>query len=689
MNTYKNWSLQSDDQNILWLTFSQENSQINSLNEATLSELDHIINALTQNTQAKAVIIRSGKKSGFIAGADIAQFKMVTSKEQAVQFIKRGQEVFNRLERLTIPTIALIDGFCLGGGLELAMACRYRIAHDSVKTRLGLPEVKLGIHPGWGGTVRLPPLVGIMSAIDLICTGRNLSAKAAKKIGLINEAVPERLLEKVALYYALHSPATSPLKGFKWILQQATQFEAMRSFLGQFFKYQLQKNKVNINHYPAPYKVIENWVLCGDKRPEALDLEAQSIGQLLISDTSRNLVRVFFLQDLLKGLAKGVNFKPQHVHVVGAGVMGGDIAAWCIACGYTVTLQDQAPPFIGSAVKRTFELVSKRLKEGNVVQAAMDKLFPDPHGLGIAKADIIIEAITEKLQAKQDLFVMLEKYAKPNAILATNTSTIPLEEIGAVLKNPQRLVGVHFFNPVAKMPLVEVVHGHQTDAQIIDQAIAFVRCIDKYPLPVRSSPGFLVNRILLPYLLEAVTLFEEGVPASVIDQAAIAFGMPMGPIELADVVGLDICFAALEQMTSHLGGHIPHILREHVMRAELGRKTGKGFYVYKNGKMIKSNMPEKQNIPSDVTHRLILRILNEAVACLREGIVDSADKVDAGCIFGFGFPPFRGGPITYARFYGEERLLKLFKEFEARYGQRFAPDAGWHSSTLPLGQVSR
>jgi len=381
-------------------------------------------------------------------------------------------------------------------------------------------------------------------------------------------------------------------------------------------------------------------------------------------------------------LGKGLSYKPQHVHVIGAGVMGGDIAAWCALRGFKVTLQDQAPKLIGNALKRANELATKQLKENYLVQEVMDRLFPDPNGLGIKTADVIIEAITEKLQAKQDLFQAIEKQAKPDAILATNTSTIPLEEICTVLKDPTRLVGIHFFNPVPKMPLVEIVKGEKTNKTVIEQAIVFVCKISKLPLPVKSSPGFLVNRILLPYMLEAVALLEEGVSGPVIDKAATEFGMPMGPIELADTVGLDICLAALEKLSATTGAKVPEKLKEYVSRGELGRKTGKGFYQYNKGKVIKPKPATKETIPSDVTDRLILRLLNESVACLREGIVDSADHLDAGCIFGFGFPPFRGGPITYARTQGGANLLKQLEELESRYGNRFAADRGWQTGEV-------
>lgn len=677
---YQHWSLNLDADNILWLMFDRKDSSTNSLNEATVRELDEILNSLS-NSQAKALVIRSAKKSGFIVGADISQFKTLKTAEEATQLIRQGQAVFDKLAALPMTTIAMIEGFCLGGGLELALACRYRLAEDSTKTKLGLPEVKLGIHPGWGGTVRLPELVGPLKAMDIILTGRNLSAKTAKKLGVVDEALPKRVLEKAVREYAKRKERTKSTFSINPLLETLP----ARLALGKVFKGQLNQ-KISEKHYPAPYRVVDNWVKYGTQHSAAFNQEAISIGQLLVSDTARNLVRVFFLQDELKNLAKVTDFKPKHVHVIGAGVMGGDIAAWCALRGMSVTLQDQAPKLIGNAIKRANELGTKILKEKYLVEAMLDRLQPDLQGKGIAKADVIIEAITEKLAAKQGLFSMLEKNARKEAILATNTSTIPLEEIGSVLQEPHRLVGIHFFNPVSKMPLVEVVHAANTHQEVVNKAMAFVKAIDKLPLPVKSAPGFLVNRILLPYMLEAVTLLEEGISGPAIDQAAVDFGMPMGPIELADTVGLDICLAALQELAPVIGAKVPVKLQEFVTRGDLGRKTGKGFYTYKNGKAIKAKVANKA--PEDVTNRLVLRLLNEAVACLREGVVANADLLDAGCIFGFGFPPFRGGPMHYIQSQSQTNVIDLLQTFKARYGERFSPDQGWLTADFQKGAQS-
>ncbi len=406
--------------------------------------------------------------------------------------------------------------------------------------------------------------------------------------------------------------------------------------------------------------------------------EAHSVAELVTGSTAQNLIRVFFLQEKMKGLGKDSDFRAAHVHVVGAGVMGGDIAAWCALRGLQVTLQDQAPERLAPALKRAHALFSKRLREPRLVRAAMDRLMPDIQGLGVAKADVIVEAIFENAEAKRELYRGLEPRMKPEAVLATNTSSIPLEELEQALARPARLVGLHFFNPVAKMQLVEIVHGRDTDSAVVAQATRFARQIDRLPLPVKSSPGFLVNRILMPYLLEAVLLESEGVPAEVIDHAAVAFGMPMGPIELADTVGLDICLSVAEILSRSLDTTVPPRLRSLVEAGRLGRKSGEGFYTYKKGKPQKARLKHDE-MPADLSDRLVLSMLNEAVACLREGVVENEDLLDGGIIFGTGFAPFRGGPIHYLRSEGAARLRARLEALAHAHGERFAPDEGWDS----------
>ncbi len=676
-DNYNNWQVEHDEDNIVWCGLDREDSNVNSLNHPVLEELQTILNVVSQDKNGKGLVIYSLKKTGFIVGADIEQFTKINSEQEAFDLIRQGQMLFDQLADLAIPTVAMIEGFCLGGGMEMALACDYRIAEDSVKTRLGLPEVMLGIHPGWGGTVRLPPLVGIPNAMDMMLTGRLLRAKAAAKMGVVTDAVPKRHLRTAVKHCIQQRP---PHKQPPIWMRSLN-----RSFVRPWFASVLTKKvaaKAQREHYPAPYAMIDNWVNLGNctnksAREKAMLTEAKSVAELIVGDTAKNLVRVFFLRERMKAMAKDTHFKAEHVHVVGAGIMGGDIAAWCALRGIKVTLQDRSADAIAPAIKRASTLFKRRLKIRREAQAAMDRLTPDPHGHGVAQADVIIEAIFENLEAKQDLFKDIEQRARKDAVLATNTSSIPLDEINAVLENPERLVGIHFFNPVAKMPLVEVIHGEKSAQKFINKAARFVSQIDRLPLPVKSSPGFLVNRVLMAYLMECVALWEEGVPASVIDQAALAFGMPMGPIELADTVGLDICLSVAENLTSHLGGSVPSILKDKVAKKQLGVKSGRGFYTYKNGKAVKDTKTVSKGKRKDIKRRLIMRLINEAAACLREGIVSDADMIDAGMIFGTGFAPFRGGPMQYARTLGKERLDEHFQQLSDVYGERFKADAGW------------
>ncbi len=645
MKQYNHWRLEGDTDQVLWIAFDKQNASVNTINQEIMEELSDILDGLAKSTDYKGVVIASAKKQGFIAGADISQFGKFKDVEESIHLLRRGQLIFDKIENLKIPSVALIEGFCLGGGLELALACRYRVAEEGAKTRLGLPEVKLGIHPGWGGTVRLPRLIGVPRAFNLILSGHTVTGRAAAKLGLVDAAVPKRHLINAAKYYALQSAKPRQVS----LLNKVINIKIVRTLLAAYLRKKI-KAKVSSAHYPAPFCVIDNWEQCGIDGNGPMEREANTCGKLFFSETSENLVRVFFLQERLKGLAKESAFTSRHVHVIGAGTMGGDIAAWCALQGMHVTLQDREAKFIAPAIKRAAILFKEKLKEPHLVQKAMDRLQPDIAGLGVARADVIIEAIYENLAAKQALFKLLETQAKPEAILATNTSSILLDDINSVMQAPERLVGIHFFNPVAKMLLVEVVQGHRSSASVVANAIAFARQIDRLPLPVKSSPGFLVNRVLMPYLLQSVEMLEEGIPATVIDKAMTDFGMPMGPIALADTVGLDVCLSVATYLGQHLDTPIPARLVSLVERGKLGRKTGSGFYQYtKNGKPIKSKAATYDKPLTDIADRLVLRMLNESFACLREGVVTDADLLDAGMIFGTGFAPFRGGPMRYAK----------------------------------------
>ena len=662
------WRLEPDEEGIAWLHLDCPGAT-NTLSRAVLAGLEARLDEL-QALSPRGLVIRSDKPGGFIAGADVGEFRTLRDEARALEHVRWAQDIFRRLADLRFPTVAMIHGYCLGGGLELALACRYRVAEDGPATRLGLPEVRLGIHPGYGGTVRLPPLIGDLQALDLMLTGRTVSARAARRLGLVDHALPERQLARAAR----HLIHTRPPAGRARPLARLPALAPLRPLVVRFLARRVEP-KAPRRHYPAPWALLELWQRHrGD--PEAMmAAEARSVARLVCTETAANLIRVFFLQTRLKGL--GGRSPARHLHVVGAGTMGGDIAAWAALRGLRVTLQDRSTEQLGRACGRAAELFRRKLHGRQAVTAALDRLIPDPAGAGLARADVVIEAIYENLEAKQALFREVEARAPATALLATNTSSLPLEEIGSVFAEPGRLVGLHFFNPVARMQLVEVVRGRDTGDEVVAAASAFVRRLDRLPLPVSSSPGFLVNRILMPYLLEAVRALEDGIPAAAIDRAALDFGMPMGPLELADTVGLDICRAVAEILAAHLGVELPGRLADRVEAGRLGRKTGAGFYEWQGKRPVRPPLPRGYRPPPDLQDRLILPMLNEAVACLHQGVVADEDLLDAGVVFGTGFAPFRGGPMHYLHRRGVGAVLARLVELEQTHGPRFHPGPGW------------
>lgn len=672
---YKNWKVNIDDDGINWLHLDVPKSTTNTLNESVIVELGSIVDDLTK-ANPKGVVILSDKKSGFIAGADINEFTTFASEEAALKNIKRAHTIFNNIERLKCPTVALIHGFCLGGGMELALACRYRIAEEA-SSRLGLPEVKLGIHPGFGGTVRSIERMGSLSALDIMLSGRNLKARAAKKMGLINYAVPERHLLTAAKQTVLKPPKVKKLPWWESVINH----RLVRPYIAK-----IMTKKVAVRasraHYPAPYAIIDLWQKYLGNRSTMLEQEAKSIASLLVGKTAQNLIRVFKLTDKLKGLAKNKSLALDHIHVIGGGVMGGDIAIWCALQGFQVTLQDQRHETLAAVIKRAAKLYKRIVKEKRLINEALDRLTPDINGNGLVKADVVIEAIFEDAEVKCNLYKEIEPKLKKTAVIATNTSSIPLEQLTSSLKKPERLVGLHFFNPVSKMPLVEIVVGEKTSKKAQQIATSLTKKIKKLPLPVTSTPGFLVNRILMPYLTEAVTLFEEGVPITVIDKIALDFGMPMGPIELADTVGLDICLHVAENLSESMPITVSEHLRQLVRNKTLGQKTGQGFYAFKDGKKVKPKTDSSYVAANDIEDRLILRMINETMACLREHVADSKDLIDAGIIFGTGFAPFHGGPLQYVKDRGQEQVLMALEKLQKAHGDRFKPDAGWETIVI-------
>ena len=674
---FAHWKAERDAEGIVVLTLDRADASVNALNRAVLDELAQIVERLSFEPP-RGVVLRSGKSNGFIAGADIKEFESYEKQGGVLASIENGQRVFQNLARLRCPTVAAIHGFCMGGGTELALACRYRVATRDASTRIGLPEVMLGIHPGWGGTARLPRLIGAPQALPLMLTGRAVGANEAKSLGLVDALTSYELLLDAAKEQIRHPHARPLLQRARgW----ATNIWPVRQILAPIVRKQTAA-KARPDQYPAPFALIEVWRRGGSSIAQRLKLEARSVAKLAATPTCHNLVRVYFLQERLKGLGAGSYADIQRVHVVGAGVMGGDIAAWCALRGFDVTLQDREMKFIQPALDRAQELFAKRLKTPDRIQPAAARLKADVEGKGIADADLVIEAIFENLQAKQDLYKKTEPAMKAGALLATNTSSIPLDELRSAVADDKRFLGLHYFNPVAQMPLVEIVRQDHLAAANEKHALAFCKAIDKLPVPVKGTPGFLVNRILMPYLLEAMRLYKEGVPGPVLDRAAKKFGMPMGPIELADTVGLDVCASVGKEVGEFLGLEIPDGMDELIKAGKKGKKTGEGLYKWENGKPVKPEVDPNYVEPPDITERMILPMLNESVSCLHDGVVDDADLLDAGVIFGTGFAPFRGGPVQHIRTVGADKIKAQLDVLAGKYGKRFAPKAGWDNAAL-------
>ena len=674
---FNHWKTSQDSDGVVVLTLDRADSSVNAISRAVLDELEQIVERLAIEKPA-GVIIHSAKANGFAVGADIKAFVDYAKNDTVLENIEHGQRVYESLARLRCPTVAAVHGACMGGGTEMILACDQRIAADDDKTRIALPEVMLGIHPGWGGTARLPRLIGATDALPLMLTGKGLSARRALALGVVDRlAKPDELLAeaKVLLRHPHVRPIAQRAKAWAsntWLARQILAPMVLRQTAA----------KVRKEHYPAPFATIDVWKRGGSSIQQRLKLEARSVTKLAQTPTAHNLIRIFFLQERLKSLGGGTDTGIKHVHVVGAGVMGGDIAAWAAFKGFEVTLQDREMKFIQPALDRARKLYEKKLKTPEKIEAASRRLRADVEGKGVESADLAIEAIYENAEAKRELYGKIEPQFQADEILASNTSSIPLNELREGLKSPQRFLGLHFFNPVAQMPLVEVVRHDQLDPSVEKRALAFCKAIGKLPVAVKGTPGFLVNRILMPYLLEAMRLYSEGVPGPVLDREAKKFGMPMGPIELADTVGLDVCASVGRELAPFLGLEVPPGLDEKLEAGKRGKKDGQGLYVWQDGKPQKPEVDKDYVMPPDVQERMILPMVNEAVACLADGVVDDADLLDAGVIFGTGFAPFRGGPIQYIRSEGAAKLKARLEQLAQRHGERFSPKQGWDNPVL-------
>ncbi|HEY2226475.1 MAG TPA: 3-hydroxyacyl-CoA dehydrogenase NAD-binding domain-containing protein [Xanthobacteraceae bacterium] len=667
---WRHWKLQRDQDDILWLIIDKAGASANTLSQDVLTELDDVLGKIESET-AKGLVLRSAKPAGFIAGADVNELRDNKNAADIEARLTRAHAVADRLDRLKLPTVAVIHGYCLGGGLEIALACDYRIAIDDAS--LGFPEVLLGLHPGLGGTVRATRLINPIEAMTMMLTGRSARAKRAKSLGLVDAVTQERHVRAAVKAAVAGELKTAPSK----LLVSVFRLAPARALAAKRMRAQA-RSKAPPDQYPAPHALIDLWEKHGGDAKAMQRAEIASFSQLVVGPAAQNLIRVFELREKLKSLTDG-KWARRRIHVIGAGAMGGDIAAWCAWRGFNVTLADMKAEPLGNAIGRAAKLFDKIAHRRIDVRDALDRLLPDLKGEGVSTADLVIEAVPEVLDLKRKVYASAEPRMRSDAILATNTSSIPLEQLREGLQRPERLVGLHFFNPVSRMQLVEVISHDKVAPDVLEAGRAFLGRIDRLPAPVKSSPGFLVNRALTPYLLEAMVLLDEGVKRETIDAAAVSFGMPVGPIELADEVGLDICMHVAETLKANLERKMPDIpgwLRDKVAKGELGRKTGKGLYDWKDDKPVKD--AEVAAPTGEMSNRLILPMLDVCVACLREGVVADEDTIDGAMVFATGFAPFRGGPLHYARSHGVADICATLSRFSQRYGERFFPDPGWN-----------
>ncbi|MEW6017867.1 MAG: 3-hydroxyacyl-CoA dehydrogenase NAD-binding domain-containing protein [Pseudomonadota bacterium] len=682
--SWTNWRLSRDADGIAWLIADQPDASANTLSEAVLEELDQVLTAL-EAEPPKALVIRSAKATGFFAGADVRAFVGVRDADEVETRMRRAHDVIDRLERLSFPTVAVIHGYALGGGLEVALACDHRILVGDA-ARLGFPEVQLGLHPGLGGTARLLDLIDPLEAMQMMLTGKPVRPGRAKALGLADTVIEERHVRAAVRAVAKGEmrPRVKRLNAWRRdVTDRVLQAGLPRRAAADRMRSQAAK-QAPPTHYPAPGALIDLWERHGDDLAKLKDAEIRSFSHLVTTDTAQNLMRVFFLREKMKKITEssGSNRKVRHLHVIGAGAMGGDIAAWAAWQGVRVTLADLKPEIIAMAIGRAAALYGKIGHVSATRRDALDRLIPDPDGHGVRQADLIIEAAPEKLDLKRRIYADLESRMKPGAVLATNTSSIRLEALAEGLTRPDRLIGVHFFNPVSRMQLVELVSHEGASPKALALGRAFLGQIDRLPAPVRSAPGFLVNRALAPYMLEAMVMMQEGHSPETIDAAAEAFGMPVGPAELADQVGLDVGIAVADSLKAALDRPLPTPPPELRARAEagdLGRKTGRGVYVWEKGEAVKAKSFKAPT--AEMTDRLILPMIDACLECLRKGVVEDEDIVDGAMIFGAGFAPFRGGPIHYARAHDPQALRARLEALAQTEGERFRPDAGWDRLT--------
>jgi 3-hydroxyacyl-CoA dehydrogenase/enoyl-CoA hydratase/3-hydroxybutyryl-CoA epimerase len=651
------------------LTFDRPESGANIFDAATMDSLREHVDAIEKDSAVKGVIVVSAKKSIFIAGADLKTLLKQAQTGELRNFIAEGQKVFNRLEALKVPSVAAIHGACAGGGYEITLACDYRIASDDPSTKIGLPETTLGLVPAWGGATRLPRLIGAAGAGEVILKGKLHSAGEALKLGLVDEVVPkEQLLDA----------ARKKLAGGKRKMEGGAPATPSSQ--------ELSPPKTKGNDAPGrAYEIIKR--AAASSMEESLAMEVDAISELGATDATQNLIRNFFLADKYrKGSSKTAPEKIMHAAVIGAGVMGSGIAQWLSARGVSVILRDVDSAAIdrglaniektyGDAVKRGL-MTDEKAREGRA------RIVASTQPGQLRDVQVVIEAASEKLEIKKKIFADLAANSPETTILATNTSALPISELAETTGTPNRVIGLHFFNPVSRMKLIEVVVGGKTSESVTERALAFARQVGKLPVLVQDSPGFLVNRVLFPYLLDAAEMFQNGVSAEEIDGALLEWGMPMGPLRLIDEIGVDITVDIAATLEKAFGARdqAPEILQKMYEAKMLGRKTGSGFYKYEGKQQTPNEALQSWRQESgekfgleNITNRLVYLMVNEAARCLEEKVVASPEDADYGMVLGTGFPVYRGGPLRYAESVGLKKVVTDMDGIHSRAGEKFAP----------------
>lgn len=689
--TVFNYEINKDG--IAILTFDLPGEKVNKLTTQAMEELSAVLDELAVKKEIKALVFRSGKDTNFIVGADIAEIRNITDSEAGERLARKGQAVFSKLESLPFPTVAAIHGPCMGGGMELALACAYRIISNDQKTALALPEVKLGIMPGFGGTQRLPRLVGLTNALDMILTGKSVYARKARKIGLADEVTYKEILVQRALVMAkaaIGKPKKTAVRAKRPLIIKLIEGNPLTRPLVYRTAYRNILKETHGN-YPAPFAALESIRYGMAHQGEAGYIEeAKHLGRLAPTEVSKNLIAVFYLNEMLRKDPHPSTIKVARAGVLGAGIMGGGIAQLFAERGIMVRVKDINTRAIGAGLKEAWDIFNKRAKKGilTMIQArdSFDRITGATDYSGFGKADVAVEAVVENMDIKKSVLQDFETIANESAVFASNTSSLSITEMATASNRPDRVVGMHFFNPVEKMPLVEIVRGKKSSEETVAAIATLSRKLGKLPVVVNDGPGFLVNRTLMPYLGEAVALLEEGGKIDEIDRELLQFGMPMGAFILLDEIGIDIAHKVSEILYQGLGARVKPspVLGALYKEGYYGKKNGKGFYQYQGRRRGKSDSSIYSMIPAvpdskdklsaeEIIDRTVLLMIKEAALCLEEKIIDRPDLLDAALIFGIGFPPFRGGLLKYADTIGAKTIVEKLEGYAKRYGERFAP----------------